>query len=111
MMNNDMMRAIELGNLEAELLGLDRDIEARLYKNELYMGWIELKYEGDKLLDLDVVEEVRHRMTELLKLINKVCDIEMKAIAYNDHDLMYKCGLQKAKMVSQMELLRNKYDL
>lgn len=108
-MKNDIKRAIELGKLAIALRDLDDGINLELHKNELYMGYIDIAYE-DKLRDLQLVEEVRHRMTNLLRLIDKVCTIEQKAIAYNDHDLMWDCELRKAKMINQMEVLRAKYD-
>lgn len=106
---NDIKRAIELGKLAITLRDLDNDIDLELHKNELYMGYIDVMYD-DKLRDLQLVEEVRHRMANLLRLIDKVCTIEQKAIAYNDFDLMWDCELRKGKMVSQMEVLRDKYE-
>ena len=66
---NDIKRAIELGKLAITLRDLDNDIDLELHKNELYMGYIDVMYD-DKLRDLQLVEEVRHRMANLLRLID-----------------------------------------
>lgn len=109
MNKKDVLNMIETTGLEYKLHKLDVDIEVELFLNNAYMEYIDKKYE-DKLRDLEMVAEVRRRMTQLLVLINKVNDIEQHAIKLNNHDLMWSCEGRKALMVNQMELLRNKYE-
>lgn len=110
MNKKDIMNMIESTGLEYKLGKLDVDIEVELFLNNAYMDYIDKKYE-DKLRDLEMIAEVRIRMTKLLILINKVNDIEQQAIKINNHDLMWSCEGRKARMTNQMELLRDKYDL
>lgn len=110
MNKKDIMNMIETAGLEYKLQKLDDDIEIELFMNNAYMEYIDKKYE-DKLRDLEMVAEVRRRMTRLLVLINKVNDIEQHAIKINNHDLMWSCEGRKARMINQMEVLRDKYDL
>lgn len=111
MMNNNaidnLMKAVEL---EYNLKQLTPRIEMTLSINEAYMDFIDKKYE-DKLRDLQLVENVRSKMTELLVMITSVKDIEHQAIVIKDMELMWKCEAKIAKMINQMELLRDKYDL
>lgn len=109
MNKKDVLNMIETTGLEYKLHKLDVDIEVELFLNNAYMEYIDKKYE-DKLRDLEMVAEVRRRMTNLLKLIDKVNNIEQQAIKINNHDLMWNCEGRKARMINQMELLRDKYD-
>lgn len=110
MSNNEMFNLIKTAGLEYKLNNIDKEMEYTMRMNVEYMEYIDKKYE-DKLRDLELVHEVRRRMTNLLVIINKVNEIEEKAIAINNHDLMWSCESRKAKMINQMEILRDKYEL
>ena len=109
MNKKDIFNLMETVGLEHKLHNIDKEMETELFMNNVYMEYIDEKYK-DKLRDLELVEEVRRRMTKLLVIINKVTDVERQALAMNNHDLMWSCEMRKAKMISQMELLRDKYD-
>ena len=110
MMDIRIIRMFNEAKLECELNILDKQMEETLFMNDIYMFHIDEEYK-DKLRDMKLIEEVRHRMTNLLVIIDKINDIEEHAIANNNHDLMWKCENRKAKLRNQMELLRSKYDL
>lgn len=109
MSKKEIFKLMETVGLEYKLNNIDKEIKTTMLMNDVYIDYIDKKYE-DKLRDLELVDEVRHRMTNLLVLINKVNEIEEKAIAINNHDLMWSCESRKAKMINQMEILRDKYD-
>lgn len=110
MSKNEMYNLIKSAGLEYKLNKMDIDIETEIFMNERFIKFVDKKYE-DKLRDIELITEVRRRMTNLLRLINKVNEIEERAIAINNHDLLWSCEMRKARMINQMEILRDKYDL
>ena len=109
MNNNEMNNLMKAVELEYNLKKISQRIETTLVLNEVYMDFIDKKYEG-KLRDLELVEKVRGKMTDLLVMITAVKDIEHQAIVIKDLELMWKCEAKIGKMINQMELLRDKYD-
>ena len=109
MMNNinNLMKSVEL---EMVMNKINQRMETDLLLNEAYMEYIDKKYR-DKLRDLELVENVRRRMTNLMVLITQLKDIEHQAIVIKDMELYWKCEQRIAKMINQMEILRSKYDL
>ena len=109
MMNNinNLMKSVEL---EMAMNKINQRMETDLLLNEAYMEYIDKKYR-DKLRDLELVENVRRRMTNLMVLITQLKDIEHQAIVIKDMELYWKCEQRIAKMINQMEILRSKYDL
>lgn len=109
MMNNinNLMKSVEL---EHNMNKVSQRMENELLLNEAYMEFIDKKYEN-KLRDLQLVENVRRRMTNLTILITELKDIEHQAIVIKDMELYWKCEQRIAKMMNQMEILRSKYDL
>lgn len=108
-MNNveKLMKAVEL---EMTINKVSQRMETELLLNETYMEYIDKKYE-DKLRDLELVENVRRRMTDLMLLITELKDVEHQAISIKDMEIYWKCENRIAKMMNQMEILRSKYDL
>lgn len=109
MMNNinNLMKSVEL---EYNMNKITQGMENELLLNEAYMEFIDKKYEN-KLRDLELVENIRRRMTRLTVLITQLKDIEHQAIVIKDMELYWKCEQRIAKMINQMEMLRSKYDL
>lgn len=103
---NNIMKAVEL---EMELKKVSQRIELTLVLNEAWMEFIDKEYEN-KLRDLELLKKSRAKMTELLVLATAVKDIEHQAIVIKDMDLYWKCSAKEAKIINQMELIRNKYD-
>lgn len=110
MSKKEMEKMIIDASLECNLRKLKTDAEIEIFMNEVYMEKIDREYK-DKLRDLELIEEVRRRMTKLLVLINNINDIEQLAIAQNNSVMMWKCEGQQAKLRNQMSIMRSKYDL
>ena len=103
---NNIMKAVEL---EMELKKLSQRIETTLVLNEAWMEFTDKEYEN-KLRDLNLLKKARAKMTDLVILTTAVKDIEHQAIVIKDMDLYWKCSAKEAKLIMQMELIRNKYD-
>lgn len=103
---NNIMKAVEL---EMELKKLSQRIETTLVLNEAWMEFTDKEYEN-KLRDLKLLQKARSKMTDLVILTTAVKDIEHQAIVIKDMDLYWKCSAKEAKLIMQMELIRNKYD-
>ena len=102
---NKIMKAVEL---EMKLKETKKEADAVMMMNDVYMIHIDKKYEG-KLRDIELIKEVQRRMTELTKIITSFKDIEHQAIVIKDMDIYWKCEAKIAKMINQMEIMRNKY--
>ena len=103
---NNLMEAV---NLEMAIKDLDEFMDKML--NDLYMHlvFIEAKYAGDKLRDMELINDLHDWMNRLLKLVNKFKDIEFNAIKINDLEIYWKCEKRIAKIVEAMEYVRNEY--
>ena len=91
MTNNDMNNIMKSVGLEMELKKVEKRMEIEMMSNDVYMEFIDKKYE-DKLRDLELVENIRRRMTTLCVLITSLKDIEHQAIVIKDMDLYWKCS-------------------
>lgn len=109
MMNNDMNNIMKAVELEMELKQISQSVDTRILLNDAYMEYVDKAYEN-KLRDLELVENIRRKMTDLVILITKLKDIEHQAIVIKDMELYWKCENKIAKMINQMELMRSKYD-
>lgn len=107
--NKEMANIMKAVELEMELKKVSQRIELTLVLNEAWMEFIDKEYEN-KLRDLELLKKSRAKMTELLVLSTAVKDIEHQAIVIKDMDLYWKCSAKEAKIINQMELIRNKYD-
>lgn len=103
---NNLMEAVDL---EMAIKDLDEFMDKML--NDLYMHlvFIEEKYAGDKLRDMELINDLHDWMNRLLKLVNKFKDIEFNAIKINDLEIYWKCEKRIAKIVEAMEYVRNEY--
>jgi hypothetical protein len=102
----NIMKAVEL---EMELKKVSQRIETTLVLNEAWMEFIDKEYEN-KLRDLKLLEKARAKLTDLLILATAVKDIEHQAIVIKDMELYWKCSAKEAKIINQMEIIRDKYD-
>ncbi len=110
MTNKNIENLMKSVGLEHEMNKVEKRMEIEMALNSAWMKFIDKKYE-DKLRDLELVENVRRRMTTLCVLITELKDIEHQAIVIKDMELYWKCENRIAKMIDQMEILRSKYDL
>jgi hypothetical protein len=107
--NNEMNNIMKAVELEMELKKVAQRIETTLVLNEAWMEFTDKEYKN-KLRDLKLLEKARSKMTDLLILATAVKDIEHQAIVIKDMDLYSKSSAKEAKIINQMELIRNKYD-
>lgn len=109
-MRDKIMSMINEAKFECELNKIEKEAKDVMFMNDVYMFHVDKEYE-DRLRDMELITNVRQRMLELTLLITKVKDIEAEAIADNQMSIMWKCENLIAKMMGQMQLMRNKYDL
>ena len=65
---------------------------------------------AERLIDTENLSTtLQSKLTKLLKLINDVNEIEEKAYAYNEHELVFRCEELKSKVATVMENIRGKY--
>ena len=112
MSNNidQVIKMLEEAKLELRLNKVVTEMEAALLSNEIFMEFVDKKYE-DKLRDMELINQVTDRMLSLTKISTKLSEIEQEAIKINIQDIFWKCESERAKILSQIELLRNKYAL
>lgn len=109
MMNNDMNNIMKAVELEMQLAQLSQRIEITLLVNEAWMEFTDKEYKN-KLRDLKLLKKARSKMTDLVLLSTALKDIEHQAIVIKDMNLYWKCSAKEAKIINQMELIRDKYD-
>lgn len=100
---------IEAVELEIAIKELDEVINKELLDVDIHLTFIDAKYAGDKLRDLEMVRDLEDRMTILYKLVMKLKDIEMKAIKIDNLEIYWKCEKRIAKLIEAMEYIRNEY--
>ena len=100
---------IEAVNLEIAIKDLDKFMDKLLNDLDIHLVFIEAKYAGDKLRDMELVNDLHDWMNRLLRLINKFKDIEFNAIKINNMEIYFKCEKRICKLVEVMEHVRNEY--
>ena len=109
MMNKDMNNIMKAVELEMQLAQLSQRIDITLLVNEAWMEFTDKEYKN-KLRDLKLLKKARSKMTDLVLLSTALKDIEHQAIVIKDMNLYWKCSAKEAKIINQMELIRDKYD-
>lgn len=71
---------IEAVNLEMAIKDLDKFMDKMLNDLDIHLVFIEVKYAGDGLRDMELVHDLQGWMNKILRLINKFKDIEFNAI-------------------------------
>ena len=107
---NNIMNMLEEAKLEYQLDKLTKEMEVELLTNEIFMEHIDIEYE-DKLRDMDLINKVNSKLTNLTKLSTRINDVEQEAIKINSQELFWKCESRKAHILNQMSVLREKYSL
>lgn len=107
-MNKRIENQINAIGLKMNFDELKPQVEKLLKRIEIETLMIDIAYE-DKLRDMELINKLHEKQAELLKQVNHINDIEQRAIACNDHELMFRCEALKAKVVNVMEYIRNKY--
>ena len=106
---NNMNNLMEAVNLEIAIKDLDKNMDKVLNDLDIHLVFMEAKYAGDKLRDMELINNLHDWMNRLLKLVNKFKDIEFNAIKINDLEIYWKCEKRIVKLVEAMEHVRNEY--
>ncbi len=105
-MNKDELRmAVESVNLEVQLKPVVENIDIILTKVKAYCECMEMiqKNKTEFESNMQMVQ------SSLLKLVNKLNDIAMHAMAINDRSIYYRCEDKKRQVRDTMEVVRNLY--
>lgn len=105
---NNLMEAV---NLEIAIKDLDKFMDKALNELDVHLIFIDVKYAGDKLRDMELINDLHDWMDKLLRIVNKFKDIEFNAIKINDLEIYWKCEKRICKLVEAMEHVRHKYML
>lgn len=96
-------------SLEREFNDVNKEINAILVKTEGYITLIEHIYRDEDKKDEDFIAEMYMTQAVLLRLVNKLNDIAMKAMAINNSNIVFKCESVKSEVRDTMEYVRNLY--
>ena len=100
------MKKYKLGFLGAGKMGssiLNGVISSKIYKKEEILIYDTNEKNKDFIADMQMKQAI------LLRLINKLNDIEMQAMAINDSNIVFKCESVKSEVRDTMEYVRNLY--
>lgn len=96
-------------SLERDFNDVNKEINAILVKTEGYITLIKHIYKDEDKKDEDFIAEMHMTQAVLLRLVNKLNDIAMKAMAENNRPVYYKCEDVKLRVRNTMEVVRNLY--
>ena len=101
----NLMKSVEL---ERELRITSEEVNDTLIKISLYVGCIEKFYEN-KEKNEDFIADMQMRQATLLRLVNRLNDIAMQAMAINEQSIVFRCEDIKRQVRDTMETVRNLY--
>ena len=80
-------------------------------EDEIYDVLITVRLQIEKVdkSDENFVSDMQNKQAVLLRLVNKLNDIAMKAMAMNERSIVYKCENAKLEVRNTMEVVRNLY--
>ena len=102
-----MRDGIESAKLNMELKTILPEIDKILARVETYTSCIASLWNG--IPDDEFLCEMHMKQADLLRLINKLNDIGMRAMAINNQDIYYICEDKKLEVRNVMEAVRNLY--
>lgn len=102
-----MRNGIESAKLNMELKTILPEIDKILARVETYTSCIASLWNG--IPDDEFLCEMHMGQADLLRLINKLNDIGMRAMAINDQGIYYACEDKKLEVRNVMEVVRNLY--
>jgi hypothetical protein len=82
--------------------------ETLLKKIEAYMIFADMKYINDPR-NVNLRETIKDYMDEIVSLVVKINDLEVKVIHNDNESLMMKCECKKAKLINILTHFENKY--
>ena len=75
---------------------------------QAYITFIQIANESINK-DENFILDMQNKQAVLLRLVNKLNDIAMKAMAINESHVVYRCEDVKLKVRNTMEVVRNLY--
>ena len=96
-------------SLNKEFNDIDKEINAVLTKIEGYITLVQRIYKDSDKENEDFVVEMHMTQANLLRLVNKLNDIAMKAMAENNRPVYYKCEDINLRVRNTMETVRKLY--
>jgi uncharacterized protein (UPF0297 family) len=93
---------------ESNFLTLEEKTLVLLKKIEAYMIFADMKYINDPR-NANLRETIKDYMDEIVSLVVKINDLEVKVIHNDNESLMMKCECKKAKLINILTHLENKY--
>lgn len=91
-----------------KLCVVEDEVNDTLIKISLYVGCIEKLYEN-KEKNEDFIADMQMRQATLLRLVNRLNDIAMQAMAINEQSIVFRCEDVKRQVRDTMETVRNLY--
>ena len=98
---NNIMKSVAL---EKELKDVSNETNEVLVKIQAYVTLIDIICQGNKH-----IEYMQEQQATLLKLVNRLNDIAMQAMAINEQSIYFKCEDKKREVRELMETVRNLY--
>lgn len=95
--------------IENDLKELDIVIDELLQHIDIKLTFIDAKYAGDKLRDMNLINEINEEMRKLTKIVESIKSIEVSAIEINNMVLYTKCESRISKIINMMEYIKSKY--
>jgi uncharacterized protein (UPF0297 family) len=93
---------------ESNFLTLEEKTLVLLKKIEAYMIFADMKYINDPR-NANLRETIKDYMDEIVSLVVKINDLEVKVIHNDNESLMMKCECKKAKLINILTHLEKKY--
>ena len=84
----NIMKSVEL---EMNMREMDKVMDSTVNKIDIQLVFIEAKYAGNTLRDMNLINDVTSLMNKLYVLTTEYKDIEHQAIKIDDMELYFKC--------------------
>lgn len=96
-------------SLERDFDDVNKEVNVVLVRTGGYITLIEHIYKDSDKENEDFVSEMQMTQANLLRLVNKLNDIAMRAMAENNRSVYYQCEDAKLRIRNTMDVVRNLY--
>lgn len=101
----NLMKSVEL---EREFKIVSKEVSDTLCRIQAFTTCLELMYRN-KEKNADFIADMQMKQATLLRLINRLNDIAMQAMAINEQGLVFEIEDVKREVRDTMEIVRNLY--
>lgn len=105
MNSENLMKSVEL---EREFKIASKEVSDTLCRIQAYTTCLDLMYRN-KEKNADFIADMQMKQATLLRLINRLNDIAMQAMAINEQGLVFEIEDVKREVRDTMEIVRNLY--